>query len=37
MEKKIRFAIAGMGNCAWSLMQGLEYYKNVKDDVLPNS
>lgn len=29
---KIRLAIAGMGNCAWSLVQGLEYYKNVSDD-----
>lgn len=33
MENKIRIAIAGMGNCAWSLMQGLEYYKNIPDDV----
>ncbi len=33
MEKKIKIAIAGTGNCAWSLMQGLEYYKNIPDDV----
>jgi myo-inositol-1-phosphate synthase len=33
MEKKIKLAIAGLGNCAWSLIQGLEYYKNVKDDA----
>ncbi len=25
---KIRLAIAGVGNCASSLLQGLEYYKN---------
>jgi len=31
MSKKIRIAIAGMGNCAWSLVQGLEYYKDVPD------
>jgi myo-inositol-1-phosphate synthase len=33
MEKKIRLAIAGLGNCAWSLIQGLEYYKNIDDDA----
>jgi len=33
---KIRIAIAGMGNCAWSLIQGLEYYRDVKDsDFVP--
>ncbi|MDD4282100.1 MAG: inositol-3-phosphate synthase, partial [Candidatus Methanofastidiosa archaeon] len=26
---KIRLAIAGIGNCASSLIQGLEYYKDV--------
>ena len=33
----IRIAIAGTGNCASSLVQGLEYYKNVKgsDDLVP--
>jgi len=31
MDKKIRIAIAGVGNCAWSLIQGLEYYKNIGD------
>ena len=25
--KRIRVAIAGVGNCASSLVQGLEYYK----------
>ncbi len=34
---KIRIAIAGIGNCASSLIQGLEYYKHVKktDDLIP--
>jgi len=27
--KKIRLAVAGVGNCASSLIQGIEYYKNV--------
>jgi len=30
---KIRMAIAGLGNCAWSLMQGLEFYKDVQDST----
>ncbi len=29
--KKIRVAIAGIGNCASSLIQGVEYYKSLKD------
>ena len=29
---KIRIAIAGVGNCASSLVQGLEFYKEAKDD-----
>jgi myo-inositol-1-phosphate synthase len=33
MSKKCRVAIAGMGNCANSLMQGVEYYRNVADDT----
>ena len=28
----IRLAIAGVGNCASSLVQGVEYYKNAKDN-----
>ena len=28
---KIRVAIIGVGNCASSLIQGIEYYKNTKD------
>lgn len=29
---KIKIAIVGVGNCASSLIQGIEYYKDVKDD-----
>lgn len=29
--KKIRLAIAGMGNCAGSLIQGIEYYKHTDE------
>ena len=29
--KKIRLAIAGLGNCASSLIQGIEYYKHVDE------
>jgi len=34
---EIRIAIAGVGNCASSLIQGLEYYKDVKnsDELVP--
>ena len=28
MQKKIRVAIAGVGNCASALVQGVEYYRN---------
>ncbi|MCD6529474.1 inositol-3-phosphate synthase, partial [Candidatus Bathyarchaeota archaeon] len=28
----IRVAIVGIGNCASALVQGVEYYKNAKDD-----
>jgi myo-inositol-1-phosphate synthase len=33
----INIAIAGVGNCASSLLQGLEYYKNIQnpDDFVP--
>jgi len=30
---EIRVAIAGIGNCASALVQGVEYYKNVGEDV----
>jgi len=29
---KLRVAIIGVGNCASSFVQGVEYYKNAKDD-----
>lgn len=32
MPKDIRIAIAGVGNCCSSLIQGLFYYKDVKDN-----
>jgi myo-inositol-1-phosphate synthase len=31
---KIRVALIGIGNCASSLVQGVEFYKNVKDDEI---
>ena len=35
--KQIRLAIAGVGNCASSLVQGLFYYANVgsNDELVP--
>jgi myo-inositol-1-phosphate synthase len=34
--KKVRTAIIGVGNCASSLVQGVQFYKNAKnDDVIP--
>lgn len=32
MSNKIKVAIVGVGNCASSLVQGIEYYKNARDD-----
>ena len=31
--KKVRVAIIGVGNCASSLVQGVEYYKSAPDDA----
>jgi len=31
MNKKIRVALAGVGNCASSLVQGVHYYSNIKE------
>ncbi len=31
-EKKVRVAIIGVGNCASSFVQGVEFYKNAKED-----
>jgi myo-inositol-1-phosphate synthase len=30
---KVRVAVVGVGNCASSLIQGVEYYKNAADDA----
>ena len=32
-DSKINLAIVGIGNCATSLIQGLEYYKDTPDDA----
>lgn len=32
---KIKVAVAGLGNCASSFIQGLEYYKTSKENELP--
>ncbi len=32
MSKKVRVAIIGVGNCASSLVQGVEYYRNARED-----
>ena len=31
--KKIKIGIIGVGNCASSLIQGLQYYKNKDEKV----
>src|SRR6266705_4931366 len=32
MNKKVRVAVIGAGNCASSLVQGVQYYKDAKPD-----
>jgi len=32
MGRKVRVAIIGVGNCASSLVQGVEFYRNAKED-----
>jgi myo-inositol-1-phosphate synthase len=32
MSNKVRVAIIGVGNCASSLVQGVQYYRNARDD-----
>jgi len=32
MHRKVRVAIAGVGNCASALIQGTNYYKSNKED-----
>jgi myo-inositol-1-phosphate synthase len=34
MQKNIKVAIAGVGNCASALVQGVEYYRNRRNAVL---
>ena len=35
--KKVRVAIIGVGNCASSLVQGVQFYKDAADDaVIPD-
>jgi myo-inositol-1-phosphate synthase len=35
-DKKVRVAIIGVGNCASSLVQGVQYYQNAEDhDLVP--
>jgi myo-inositol-1-phosphate synthase len=34
MTRKIKVAIAGLGNCASSIIQGLHYYKDAPDDQI---
>ena len=31
-DKKVRVAIVGVGNCASSLVQGVHFYKDAKDN-----
>src|SRR5262245_25296719 len=36
LSKKVRVAIIGVGNCANSLVQGVQYYRKAKDtDIVP--
>ena len=32
-SKKVRVAIIGVGNCASSLVQGTQFYKDAADDA----
>ena len=33
MADKVRVAIAGVGNCASALVQGVEYYKDANEEA----
>ena len=37
MTKKIKVAIAGVGNCASALVQGIQYYKSNVDGEKPSN
>ena len=32
LDDRVRVALVGVGNCANSLLQGVEYYKDAPDD-----
>ena len=32
-QKKVRVAVIGVGNCASSLVQGIQFYKDAADDA----
>ena len=32
-ESKVRVAVIGVGNCASSFVQGVEFYRNARDDA----
>ena len=34
MKKKIKVAIAGVGNCASALIQGIQYYSSKPSGIL---
>ena len=33
-SKKVRVAIIGVGNCASSLVQGVQFYKDASEDAI---
>ncbi len=35
MSKEIKIAIAGVGNCASALVQGINFYRDNQDDAIP--
>jgi len=37
MDKEIKIAIVGLGNCASALIQGIDYYKDINDNDQPVS
>ena len=36
MGRKIRIAVVGVGNCASSLLQGIEYYRHAQEEERSN-
>ena len=37
MDKKVKVAIVGVGNCASALVQGVEYYRNRRNAAVDGS